>query len=211
MDNEIISKVFRYLGLGLIVTFLIAYFVSMNEFLLGLLFGTGVYIFIFILQIICTIWLSAGIRRMSSNTALMLYLGYSALTGLTFSTVFVLFDISSVCYVFFATSIIFLVFSYVGKNLDMDLTKIGIYALIGLLSIIVLEVINMFLMNNTLDIAICVLAIMIFVFYISYDIKRIELYSVDDENMAIFGAFNLYLDFINIFIRLLRLFGKRRD
>ena len=211
MDNEIISKVFRYLGLGLIVTFLIAYFVSMNEFLLGLLFGTGGYIVIFILQIICTLWLSLGIRRMSSNTALMLYLGYSALTGLTFSTVFVLFDISSVCYVFFATSIIFLVFSYVGKNLDMDLTKIGIYALIGLLSIIVLEVINMFLMNNTLDIAICVVAIMIFVFYISYDIKRIELYSVDDENMAIFGAFNLYLDFINIFIRLLRLFGKRRD
>ena len=211
MDNEIISKVFRYLGLGLIVTFLIAYFVSMNEFLLGLLFGTGVYIFIFILQIICTMWLSFGIRRMSSNTALMLYLGYSALTGLTFSTVFVLFDISSVCYVFFATSIIFLVFSYVGKNLDMDLTKIGIYALIGLLSVIVLEVINMFLMNNTLDIAICVVAIMIFVFYISYDIKRIELYSVDDENMAIFGAFSLYLDFINIFIRLLRLFGKRRD
>lgn len=211
MDNEIISKVFRYLGLGLIVTFLIAYFVSMNEFLLGLLFGTGVYIFIFILQIICTMWLSFGIRRMSSNTAFMLYLGYSALTGLTFSTVFVLFDISSVCYVFFATSIIFLVFSYVGKNSDMDLTKIGIYALIGLLSIIVLEVINMFLMNNTLDIAICVVAIMIFVFYISYDIKRIELYGVDDENMAIFGAFNLYLDFINIFIRLLRLFGKRRD
>lgn len=211
MNNEIISKVFKYMGLGLFVTFLVAYFVSTSEALLRLIFGTGGYIIIFILQIICTLWLSLRIRKMSSNMAFMLYLGYSGLTGLTFSSIFILFDISSILFIFLATSIIFLIFSYVGKNLNMDLTKLGTYALIGLLSVVVLEIINIFLMNNTLNIVLCIAGIMIFVFYIAYDIKRIEFYDVDDENMAIFGAFNLYLDFINIFIRLLELFGRRRD
>ena len=141
MNNEIISKVFRYMGLGLFVTFLVAYFTSTSDTLLRLIFGTGGYMIIFILQIVCTLWLSLRIRKISSNTAFMLYMGYAALTGLTFSSIFILFEVSSICFIFLVTSIIFLIFSYVGKNLDMDLTKIGTYALIGLLSIIVLPLV----------------------------------------------------------------------
>ena len=121
-------------------------------------------------------------------------------------------DISvSIIWIFLATSIIFGLFAYIGKNLNIDLRKFGIYLLIALLSVIVLEIINIFVMNNTLDMVLCVVGILIFTMYIAYDINVICNYYDDSDNMAILGAFNLYLDFINIFIKLLRLFGESRN
>ena len=94
--------------------------------------------------------------------------------------------------------------------MNINLRKLGIYLIILLLGTILLSFINLFIMNQTLNIVTCIIALAIFVAYIAYDIRKLEYYE-DTENMAIIGAFDLYLDFINIFIRLLELFGKNRD
>ena len=93
MNNEFLSKVFKWFGLGLLVTFLVAYAVSINESLLQLIFSSGATIIIVILELVCAIWLSVRIHKMQTSTATMLYLGYTALTGLTFSSIFILYEV----------------------------------------------------------------------------------------------------------------------
>ena len=144
------------------------------------------------------------------NLAKGLYIGYTALTGLTFSSIFVVYEIESIIWIFLATSIVFICFSYIGKTMNVDLRKMGIYLMVLLFAVIILEVINIFIMNQTLDMITCIIALAIFVAYVAYDIRKISYYD-ETDNMAIIGAFDLYLDFINIFLRLLELFGKRKD
>ena len=211
MRNEFLSKVFRWFSLGLLVTFITAYIVSTNIYLLSLIFSGIGYVVIFILELVLAIWLSARIHRMKSSTATMLYLGYSALTGLTFSSIFIVYEISSIIYIFLASAIIFGIFSMLGKSDKFDLSNYGLYLGIALLGSVILEVINIFLMNNTLDIILCVVVLGIFVAYVAYDIQKILRHFEHNDNMAVYGAFQLYLDFINIFLRLLRLFGRERD
>lgn len=210
MKNEFLSKVFRWFGIGLLVTFLVAYFTSTSITMLTFVFG-GAYWVIFILEIVLAIWLSAGIRKMSSGLAKGLYLGYSVLTGLTFSSIFIVYEIGSIIWIFLASALVFMIFSFIGKNTQIDLARYGIYLFVLLLGSVILEVINLFLLNQTLDMVLCVVILGIFVAYVAYDIQKILQRYEETENMAIYGAFDLYLDFINIFIRLLRLFGKERD
>ena len=210
MNNEFYTRVFRWLGIGLFITFLVGYFVSTNLNMLSFIFSGYTYIILFILEIVICIFLTARIHKMDPNVACGLYIGYTALTGLTFSSIFIVYEVSSIIYVFLATSLVFLVFSVIGKRMNVDLRKMGIYLFVLLIAVIVLEIINIFIMNQTLDMVSCILGLCIFVGYIAYDVRKIEYYA-DSDNMAIIGAFNLYLDFINIFIRLLQLFGKRRD
>lgn len=210
MNNEFYARVFRWLGIGLFITFLVGYFVSTNLNMLSFIFSGYTYIILFILEIVICIFLTARIHKMDPNVACGLYIGYTALTGLTFSSIFIVYEVSSIIYVFLATSLVFLVFSIIGKRMNVDLRKMGIYLFVLLIAVIVLEIINIFIMNQTLDMVSCILGLCIFVGYIAYDVRKIEYYA-DSDNMAIIGAFNLYLDFINIFIRLLQLFGKRRD
>lgn len=211
MKNEFLSKVFRWFGLGLLVTFLVAFYVSTNIYLLSLIFSGMGYIIIILLELGLAIWLSTRIHKMKSSTAKAIYLGYSALTGLTLSSVFIVYELTSIIWIFLASAIIFAIFSMLGKSDKFDLSHYGIYLAIALFGAIILEIINLFLMNNTLDIILCVVVLGIFVAYVAYDIQKILRRYEATDNMAIIGAFDLYLDFINIFLRLLQLFGRNRD
>jgi len=211
MKNEFLGKVFRWFGLGLLITFLTAYFTSNSIVMLTFIFTTPVYIIIFIAEIVIAIWLSTRIRRMESSLTKILYAMYSVLTGLTFSTIFIAYEMSSIIYVFLATSLIFLIFSLLGKNSNADLSKLRTYLFVALLSILILELINIFVMNNNLDMVLCGVGVLVFTGYVYYDVNKIINYYDYTDNMAVVGAFNLYLDFINIFLKLLRLFGKKRD
>lgn len=211
MKNEFLSKVFRWFGLGLFVTFLTAYYVSTNINLLSLIFSGAGYIIIIIAELVLAVWLSVRIRKMNSITAKALYIGYSILTGLTLSSVFIVYQITSIIFIFLASALVFTIFSLLGKSDRFDLSHYGVYLAIGLIGAVILEVINIFLMNNTLDIVLCVVVLGIFVAYVAYDVQKILRYYEETDNMAVIGAFDLYLDFINIFLRLLRLFGKSRD
>ena len=208
--NDFIAKVFRWFGLGLLITFIVAYFVSTNNLILSYIFASPLYIILFILEMVCALFLTIRIYKMSSSTAIVLYIGYCILTGLTFSSIFIVYQLSSIIWIFLITSLVFFAFSVIGKNMNVDLRKLGVYLFVFLIAVIILEVINIFVMSNTLNMVACVIGLGVFVGYVAYDIKKLSYYE-ETDNMAVIGAFQLYLDFINLFIRLLSLFGKRRD
>lgn len=214
MKNDFYSNVFGWLFIGLLITFGSSYIVSTSYSLIKLIFTTPAYWLIFIAQIVLCIVFTMKIQKMKPLTAKILYSGYAILTGVTFASIFLLFEMSSIVFIFLITAVIFGLFALIGKTTRINLTKWGVYLFMALIALILMEVINIFVMNNTLDIIACIIGIVVFMGYIAYDmqkIKRIEETGMANNNLAIFGAFELYLDFINLFIKLLRLFGKRRD
>lgn len=212
-DNKIFSKIFFWMFIGLAITFGIGYYVSLNSNMLYNVFSKY-YILLIIAEIVVVIWLSARIRKMSPTTAKILFCLYSFLTGLTFSSIFVLYQITSIISIFGITALIFLIFALIGYFTKIDLTKLGVYLFMGLLGVIICSIINMFVKSGTFDLTLTIIALIIFIAYIAYDIQIIKknLYTFEEQdNLAIFGALQLYLDFINIFLRLLQLFGRNRD
>ena len=209
--NSVFSKVFLWLCIGLMITFGTGYAIQYNEPLLNNIFSVWSYIIIWIAEIVIAIVLSIRIHKMSPTTAKVLYLLYTALTGLTFATIFIAYNIESIIIVFGITSLIMLVFGILGYKTNIDLTKISTFLIIGLIGIILASVISLFVESVALNLGIIIVSIIIFVGYIAYDIQMIKrrAYGIQDEDsLAVYGAFQLYLDFINIFIDLLRLFGR---
>lgn len=212
--NKIFAKIFLWMFIGVAITFGIAYYVSTNDNMIHNIFFKSYYWIIWIVELVVVIALSACIRKLNPLVAKILFLVYSALTGLTLSSVFVLYDIGSIVYTFGITSVLFLAFGLIGYFTKIDLTKIGIYLVMALFGIIIASVINMFIGSATFSLGLCILGIIIFLAYIAYDIQIIKknMFGIEKEdNLVIYGALQLYLDFINLFIRLLRFFGKSKD
>ena len=212
-ENKIFPKIFMWMFIGLAITFGTGYYVSLHANMLYNIF-TKLYIFLAIAEIGVVIFLGARIRKLQPTTAKILFCVYSFLTGLTFSSIFVVYSMMSIMYVFGITAMIFLVFAALGYYAKVDLTKIGIYLFMILLGIIICSIINIFVGSAKFDFALTVLCLIVFIIYIAYDIqviKRNMYYIENEDNLAIYGALQLYLDFINIFIRLLQIFGKSRD
>ena len=158
--------------------------------------------------------LSAGLKKFNPIITKILYLIYTAITGITFAAIFMYFQMSSIILIFLVSAIIFAVFAIVGSKLNIDLSKFGLYLFIALIGVIIVSIINIFIGSSQLNMFISAVAILVFTLYIGYDIKKIQALLAEDineENIAVYGAFQLYLDFINIFIRLLELFGKAKD
>ena len=213
ISNKIFSKVFFWMFIGLAITFGVGYYVSINDVMLYNVFSKY-YIFLIIAELVLVIWLSARIRKMKPMTAKILFCLYSLVTGLTFSSIFVVYKITSIVYVFGITSLIFLIFALIGYFTKIDLTKLGIYLFMALLGVIICSIINMFIGSETFNLGLTIICLVIFIIYVAYDIQIIKrnLYMITEEdNLAIYGALQLYLDFINIFLRLLQLFGRGRD
>jgi len=139
---------------------------------------------------------------------------YSGLTGLTLSSIFIIYAITSIIWVFAITAGLLLIFGLVGYFTNLDLTKIGTFLIMGLLGVLLAYLVNVFIGSESLDMGLSVISIIIFLGFIAYDMQVIKrnIYTIEDENnRAIYGAFQLYLDFINIFLDLLKLFGNSRD
>lgn len=212
-SNKIFSKVFFWMFIGLAITFGVGYYVSLNENMLYNVFSKYLWFFL-IAEFIVVIALSAGIRKMQPLTAKILFCVYSFLTGLTFSSIFVVYNITSIVFVFGITSLLFLIFALIGYYTKVDLSKLGVYLLMALLGVIICSIINIFVGSETFDLGITIVCLLVFIAYIAYDIQVVKrnLYLIENEdNLAIYGALQLYLDFINIFLRLLRFFGNSRD
>lgn len=213
MENKLYSKIFLWLFLGLAVTFATGYYVCTNENMIYNIFSTGIYWLIFLIEFVLVIFLSSRIQKMKYVTAIICYILYSFVSGLTFSSVFVLFDITSIMIVFGVTSALFAIFGAIGYMTKIDLSKFGMILLIGLIALLVMSIINIFIGNTTFDIIICAIGIIIFIGYIAYDmqtIKELQNY-IDEDKLPVYGAFTLYLDFINLFLYIIRLFGNSKD
>lgn len=213
IENKLYSKIFMWMFIGLLVTFGTGFYVSTNENMIYNIFSTRLYWVIFVAEFITVIVLSVRIQKMSQLGAQICFILYSFLTGLTFAAIFLMFEMSSIIYVFLATSLIFGIFAFIGYTTNVDLTKLGTILFMGLLGIIIVSIINIFVGNSMLDLLLNWVGVIIFVGYIAYDLQKIKNLSnsFDEDKLAIYGALQLYLDFINLFIRLLELFGKRRD
>lgn len=213
MQNKIFSKIYGWMFIGLLISFITGYYVSTNTNMLYNIFSTNMYWLLIIIEIIVVIWLSAGIKKMNIITAKTLYVLYSILTGLTLSTIFIAFKMSSIIFVFGITSIMFAIMSLIGTITKIDLTKLGTILFMGLIGIIIASLINIFIGSQVFDLGITIIGIIIFTLYIAYDVQKIKYIAtnLDEDKAAIICAFELYLDFINLFIKLLRLFGKSKD
>lgn len=214
--NKILGNAFMWLFIGLLVCFGVSYLSTLNEeipyLIYGSLGGYGYFIF-FIVEIVVALFLTFKITTLKPIIAKILYLVYAALTGLSLTGMLFYFTASSIAFVFLATALLFGIFAVIGYTTKIDLSKWYTYLFMALLAIIILEIINMFLLNNTLNIILCMVSVLVFCAYIAYDIKKATdtIFLGECENKGIYIAFELFLDFINIFIDLLRLFGKSRD
>lgn len=209
--NEILKKVFAWMGLGLVVTFLTGYYVASNaQMLVGL---SNLFILFIIAEFVVVIILSARITKLNPMTAKILFLLYSFLTGLTFSSIFIVYDLTSIIYVFLITAVLFGILSFVGYVTNVDLSKFGTYLFIGLIGMIICAIVNLFIGGTVFNLIISCIGVVIFLAYTAYDVQKIKLLmdSMDEDNLAIYGALQLYLDFINLFLDLLRIFGNSKD
>ena len=204
------------MGGGLLVCFGTAYVSTFNETIatsVFTLFGDATIVIYAIAEIVIAIILTFTIFKLNPLIAKILYILYTALTGLSLNSIFIVYTSSSITYVFLATAIIFGIFAFIGKTTKIDLSKWSTFLFVALLSIIILELINIFLANNTLNMLLCIITILVFSAYVAYDIQKVvdPIFLSEVDNKAIFCAFELFLDFINIFIHLLSLFGKSDD
>ena len=212
--NQLISKTFLWMFVGLLVTFLTGYIVSINENMLLSIFGGPLFWIIIILEFALVIFFSARVHKMKPMTARICFLLYSFVSGLTFSSIFVGFELSSVLYVFLIAAVVFAIFGAIGYFTNIDLNKISTYLLMALLAIIICSIVNLFIGNSTFDLIISIIALLVFFGFTAYDIQKVKILSnmgMDHEVVAINGAFELYLDFINIFLHLLSIIGNAKD
>lgn len=213
------TKVFSWMFLGLLISGLTAYYTAITPVLIQFIFSSQIiFIGLLIFELILVIALSAFIKKVSAKTATLLFILYSFVTGLTLSVIFLIYTIQSINLVFFITAGMFGLMSFLGYTTKIDLTKLGPILLIGLLGIIIAGFLNFIFQNSLLDFIITVVGVIIFTGLTAYDIQRIKKANIignegteEDKKEAIIGALTLYLDFINLFLKLLRLLGKRRD
>ena len=213
MKNNLYSKMFMWMFVGLLITFLVGYYVSTNENMIYNIFATKFYWVIYIAEIVTVIVLSARILKMSKNGAIFGFLLYSFLSGLTFSSIFLTFKMSSIIFIFLITALVFLIFALIGYFTKINLTKLGTILFMGLIGILIASLINIFVQSQTFDLILVIIGIIVFIGYIAYDINKVKRLEgqIDEDKLSIIGALELYLDFINLFIRLLQLFGENKD
>lgn len=211
-NNKVFEKVFMWMFIGLLITFLTGYVVSSNDNMLYNIFSGGTYFILIIIELVLVVYLSARIHKMQVTTARIVFILYSFVSGLTFGSIFIVFKMSSIMLIFLITAILFGIFALIGRFTKLDLTKVGTILLMMLFGIVICTFVNVFLKNDTLDLFVSYISIIVFLGFTAYDMQKIKMlsYEFDDEDkIAIIGALELYLDFINIFIDLLRIFGKR--
>lgn len=210
--NKLIPSVFLWMFVGLLVTFITGFYVSLNENMIYNVVEN--FTLIAIIELILVIGLSAFSRKVNYLTSILLYLAYSITTGLTFSTIFIVYSMSSIMSIFLIASLIFGIFALIGYTTKIDLSKFSTILFMILLGGVIVSIVNIFLSNGLIDIIISWVLLIVFFGITAYDMQKIKMiaYEIDDpKKVNIICALNLYLDFINIFLKLLRLFGKRRD
>lgn len=211
------SKVYGWMFLGLSITAVVAFLTANSAAALNLILGNKLVFFgLIIAQLFLVGFLSVRILKMSAATASLVFLAYSALNGLVFSVILLTYSTGSLVSVFGITAGTFAIMSVLGYFTKQDLTSFGKIMMMGLIGVLLASVVNFFMKSEALYWIISYVGVAVFVGLIAYDTQKIKQYALleheeDRKRGAILGALALYLDFINLFIFLLRLFGGRRD
>ena len=211
--NQLYPKMFTWLFIGILISYITGYVLSTNISLVAQILSVGI-LPIIIIELAIALIMGLRIMKMKPLTMKICYIIYCFTTGITFSSIFIIYELTSLITIFLATSLIFGVLALYGYKTKKDLSKLGPVLLIGLIISLVVSLLNMIFFHSTItELIITVIGILIFCGYIVYDMKNVQklLLGIGEEKAAVYGAFQLYLDFINLFIRLIELFGKRKD
>jgi len=214
--RDYMLRIYNYMASGLALTGIVAYVFAQSGMYASLA-HTPVIWLVMLAPLGLVMWLSYGINRMQASTAQALFWVYAALMGVSLASVFLVFTGESVARVFFITAGTFGAMSLYGYTTQRDLSQWGSFLFMGLIGIIIASLVNIFLASSALQFAISVIGVIVFVGLTAYDTQQIkEMYFENDDaqtagKKAIMGALRLYLDFINLFMMLLQLFGSRRD
>jgi hypothetical protein len=219
--RQYMLRVYNYMAGGVALTGIVAYVFSnmlvSNEQLLMTVYGSPLKWVIVFAPVAFALFFGMGIQRMSAATAQLLFWAFSAVMGLSLAWIFLVYTGESIARVFFITAGTFGAMSLYGYTTKRDLTSWGSFLFMGLIGLIIASIVNLFLVSNALTFAISVIGVLVFTGLTAYDTQKIkEMYNAYDEGgvmtkKAILGAFELYLDFINLFIMLLRLMGTARS
>ena len=214
--NVVMRNVYGWMTMGLLTTTAVALGISN----MGIIPSQGILWIAIILQFGIVLGLSFAINRISATAAGMLFFLYAAVTGFTFSIIFLVFSLGSIAAAFFSTAGVFGAMTIIGLTTKTDLTKYSSYFMMGLIGLIIASVVNIFIGSSGLDFLISIFGVLLFTGLTAYDTQRIanmaasQKMKVDSEDtlkFSIMGALTLYLDFINLFLFMLRLFGSGRD
>ena len=219
IKNKFLAQVFGLMAIGLLISAVFAYTTSENMVMRSIIFSNPMsFMAIILVQFGLVYAISGAIEKISSSTATALFLGYSALTGVTLSSVFLIYTQGSVFYTFGITSLTFLAMSFYGYTTSTDLTKMRSYFVMGLWGIIIASVFNIFFRSSGLNFLISIMGVILFTGLTAYDVQNISKMNrmLEDgtelkNRMVVVASLKLYLDFINLFLYLLRFLGQRRD
>ncbi len=214
--REYMLRVYNYMASGLALTGIVAY-AAIASGAYYTIAHSGLMWLVFLAPLGIVFWMSMGIQKMSAAQAQALFWVYAGLMGLSLSGIFLVYTGASIARVFFITGGTFAAMSLYGYTTRRDLTQFGSFLFMGLIGIVIASLVNIFVASSALQFAISVIGVLVFTGLTAWDTQRIkEMYVVSDDGQiagkkAIMGALTLYLDFINLFVMLLQLFGQRRS
>lgn len=218
VQRKFLTKVYGWMSLALLLSGITAFIVATSPFLINLVFGNKIgFPLLAIGEIVLVWWLSASIRKISTMAASIAFLAYSVINGATLASIFYVFSLDSIIVVFLVSALMFIGISLYGVFSKSDIMSFGRYFSMAIIGLIVASVINIFLKSSGFNWVISIVTVVIFTGLTAYDTRKMILVSqqADGSDMfqkaSIIGALELYLDFINIFLALLRIFGKSRD
>lgn len=211
--NSAMGRVYGNMSLAVLTSMIVSGLVAASPGLMALLFGTGLKWVVMFLPLVAVLIAGFAYDRMTKAQLQLFLHGFAAIMGVSFATIFVVFNMGSIVSAFMAAAVLFGVMSGYGYFTKRDLTSVGQFMFVGLIAIIIASIINIFIGSSVMQMVISAIAVVIFLGLTAYDTQNIrQLVSVEnDGKMEVWGALSLYLNFINIFLSLLQLFGQRND
>lgn len=213
-ENKIFGKTFFWMFLGLLGSAIIAWYTYSSGLFIDIVLG-DYFNMLLILELVVVLVFSLLFRKMPPTLVGILYFVYAMINGVTLSVIFAVFELSSIIYLFIVSAIIYGVLGIIGYKTNKDLTSWKPYLSVFLIAGIVLSIINIFIRNSAFELFLDWAILILFFGITIYDINKIKLLqqepNIDTEKIHIYCAMQLYLDFINIFLRILSIFGKRRS
>jgi uncharacterized protein len=217
-ENTLLRSSFAWMALAMVITTVSAFAVSNSPALLEFFFSNTILRYaILFAPLIFVLVMNARFEKFSFTGLIAMFIAYSLINGITFGAIFLVYEIGSIVNAFLSTAALFAVMAIAGYTTKTDLTKLGHILIIGLIGIVIASIINVFIGNSKMDFIISILGVIIFTGLTAYDVQKIKNMGYEvgydrtlSNKMGIMGALTLYLDFINLFLFLLRLFGSRK-
>jgi uncharacterized protein len=211
--NTAMSRVYGHMGLAVVTSMIVSFLIGTSPILMKFLFTGAMKWIVMFAPLVVVLAVSFAWEKFSRSALTLFLHGFAALMGLSFATIFVVFNMGSIVSAFMSAAILFGVMSFYGYFTKKNLDTIGQYLFVGLVAVVIASIVNIFIGSSLFQMVISAMAVIVFLGLTAYDTQRIrELVSVDTDGRAeVMGALTLYLDFINLFLSLLQIFGGRRE